>query len=280
MSKAKPKWGWKADYEQLPELPEETQSAIRHAMLDLLADCPDGERQERADDVIHSVHFAWEAFVNETGEARGPTVGEVKAALLEIHSRLDKLVVLLDRLDDVSAIAVTRSNKAIRSSDTKVSLKIADQFKGVWDLQAALSYALRELDKPKADDRRWCNMSYPVGLMGCSIMSSREPFVSALEGIAWAVYEATGKSPSAYWDNDTGQYEGTFLPLVQIFARLASPERSHNPRAWPASAAEVALKHHRSWIAELEILREEEFREHEAKRQAEEDEARRAAEEE
>lgn len=251
MPPPRPKQGWKSTFGQIGGLRQEVVVKVRkEAQRFLPAGLPAKQRSDDAEEIVRRFYVAVFSFTHRNAGAGGPSPGQVKAALTRLQRRVLDLIGELQELDELSAATLVMSKPPAGPLDpTPLDLRI--QFKGIWDLEAALAQALRELEEPDPARRLWLNLldDSSLHLVTAVTRGTQDLFASALEVLALDIKRVSGKLPTAYWNDIEGQYQGTFIPLSELLAAAVLPKRKPNPAGWPASAARDALASARSKAA-------------------------------
>lgn len=248
MPPPRPKRGWKSAFVQVVGLPQGVEAKVRKAARRLL---PNGlsatQRAEKEEEIVYRFFVAAFSFTHRNAGAGGPAPGQVKAALRGIQKLVGGLIKKLQDLDEISAATLVMSKRPAQPLDpTPLDLRI--QFKGVWDLEAALAHALQELREPDPARRLWLNLldDSSLHLVTAVTRGTEDLFASALKMLALDIKRVSGKLPTTYWNDIKGRYEGTFIPLTMLLAKAVLPQRERKSAAWPASAARDALASARS----------------------------------
>jgi hypothetical protein len=220
MPKPKPKVNWSART-KLPENPY-SNDEVEHIVRVVEGN---GKHQLSTDGrqrLSNLVRQAARAFVLATHQRQGPTHGQIKAALKELHTATDKLLRVVKGLDDATVLALLRQHGEFRRAveEAQKQNKSSDKaqvaaIRIVSALSSEAKAAIKEVGKPHppSDENL---LDWIIDWEMDPIYRQGPPVGRFIVQLADIYYETTGEEPWVKHNSVEDFYYGDFLDFVDV----------------------------------------------------------------
>ena len=169
----------------------------------------------------NEVKRAARAFVLAKHQRKGPTSGQIKAALEELHEAADELLGIVSTLDDAAVFALLRQHGEFRKAYSEAQAQNQSSVKAqvsavriVSALSAEAKAAIKEVGKPHSppDENP---LDWTIDWEIDPIYRDETLVTKFVVWMAFIFSEFTGKEPLCKHDRDTETYSGDFLSFVE-----------------------------------------------------------------
>ncbi len=240
--------GWRAQL-GLHENPySESDLELIAAVVQEVLECPLSPSER--DRLLAHVQSAARAFSKARELRKGPTPGEIRAALGGLRDAADKLLKDAEGLDDATAVALLRQrgefNKAFRGARGQ-SLSPGERCVRALSIVSALyaeaNAAIRALDNPRPPSAEDI-MDTPAGWVVDPVYRGKNAVKLFIGWLADIFYEIAKQEPECRreWAHQ-GKYVGNFPPFVEA---CLTPLETRERRALGRTIQE-ALREWRKW---------------------------------
>ena len=167
------------------------------------------------------VKRAARAFILAQHQFDGPTHGQIKAALEELHIAADKLLGVVSSLDDATLFALLRQHGEFRKAYLAApaqknfsEIAKASAIKIVSDLSAEAKAVIKEVGKrhPPPNEKL---LDWPADWETDPIYRDETPVTKFVVWMGFIYNEFTGKEPHCDHDRAKETYSGDFLSFVE-----------------------------------------------------------------
>ena len=169
----------------------------------------------------NEVKRAARAFRLATHQHKGPTPGQIKATLEELHRAADKLLGVVNSLDDATLFALLRQHGEFREAYSEAQTQNQSSVKArasavriVSALSAEAKAAIKEVGKPHPppDENR---LDWIIDWEMDPIYRDETPVTKFMISLADIFNTITGEEPLCKHDRIRDTYSGVFLSFVK-----------------------------------------------------------------
>ncbi len=171
--------------------------------------------------LLAHVRGAARAFILATHQDKGPTHGQIKAALEELHIAADKLLRVVKRLDDATVFALWRQHgefrkayKEARDQNNSSDKAQVGAIRIVSALSSEAKAAIKEVGKPHPPPDENL-LDWIIDWEMDPIYRDETPVTKFIIWLAEIFYEITGSEPRCKHDRARDTYSGDFLLFVK-----------------------------------------------------------------
>ncbi len=237
-------WRARPDLPKNPYKDNDLKSIVRAIESGANCHLSAGERNH----LYKEVTMVARAFIRAQHQFDGPTLGQIEAALEELHIAADKLLRIVNALDDATLFALRRQHwefdkeflKAQAQNDSSEKTQTSAK-KIVSNLSAeakAAIKAVKEVSKrhPPPDENP---LDWPIDWDWDPIYRETTPVTMLVIRLAFIFYEVTGEEPLC--KRRGKQYHGNFLPFVRDCLSPLEKKLEKKPRKALGKTIQEAL---------------------------------------
>jgi len=168
----------------------------------------------------NEVKRAARAFILAKHQRKGPTSGQIKAALEELHEAADELLGVVNTLDDATVFALLRQHGEFRKAylaeaKNQSSERPEIRVLGIVSaLSAEAKAAIKEVGKPQPPPDENL-LDWIIDWEMDPIYRDETPVTKFVVWMAFIFSEFTGKEPLGNHDRIRDTYSGDFLSFVE-----------------------------------------------------------------